>query len=265
MPSTRIYIVDAFADRPFTGNPAAICLLDEPRDVGWMQSTAAEMNLSETAFVRTRADGFDLRWFTPAIEVALCGHATLAAAHVLWTENVATGPIRFHTKSGVLTCRQTEDLIELDFPSTPPRECEPPPGLIVALGLKPSFVGESPFDKLILVDAEETIRSLQPDFAKLREFDIRGVMVTSVSADPAFDFVSRYFAPRAGIDEDPVTGSAHCCLAPFWSGRLNKRQLTAFQASSRGGVIQVRVDGDRVHLGGRAITVLRGHLVVALN
>lgn len=256
---TRIFTVDAFANGPFTGNPAAVCLLDEPRDVDWMQSTAAEMNLSETAFVQRQADGFSLRWFTPLIEVELCGHATLAAAHILWTENDVTEPIRFHTKSGVLTCTRSGDVIEVDFPATPAQEQKPPSGLIEALGAQPSFVGVSAFDKVLVVDTEEALRSLRPDFTKLREIRTRGVIVTSTSSDPQFDFVSRFFAPAVGVDEDPVTGSAHCCLAPFWAERLGKQTMTAFQASSRGGTLQVRVDEDRVFLGGRAITMLRGH------
>lgn len=257
---TRILIVDAFADRPFSGNPAAVCLLDESRDADWMQSMSAEMNLSETAFVRREGDGFSLRWFTPGIEVELCGHATLAAAHILWTEDEVRGPIRFHTKSGVLTCTRSGDLIELDFPATPAQECEPPPGLIEALGVQPSFFGMSAFDKMLVVDSEKTLRSLRPDFTKLREIRTRGVMVTSTSSDPHYDFVSRFFAPAVGVDEDPVTGSAHCCLAPFWAERLGKQTMTAFQASRRGGTLQVRLDEDRVYLGGRAITVLRGQL-----
>ena len=262
MPDTRCFQIDAFTDRPFAGNPAAVCLLEEEREPGWMQAVAAEMNLSETAFVRPLDDGFELRWFTPALEVELCGHATLASAHALWTEGVVGNdqPIRFHTKSGVLTCTQVDDFIELDFPATPAQEAEPPAGLFDALGVTPSFVGRSKFDRFVLVESEQVVRSLKPDFARLREISMRGAIVTSMSDNPRFDFVSRYFAPGAGIDEDPVTGSAHCCLGPFWSERLAKTEMTAYQASARGGVVRVRVNGDRVILGGQAVTVFRGNL-----
>ncbi|MEM9643463.1 MAG: PhzF family phenazine biosynthesis protein [Planctomycetota bacterium] len=258
----KISVVDAFADRPFAGNPAAVCLLDDKRDADWMQAVAAEMNLSETAFVTKLDDGFELRWFTPAIEVALCGHATLASAHVLWSENLASSnqEIRFHTKSGVLTCVQDNGLIKLDFPATPAVEAEPPVGLTDALGVAPVFTGKSTYDQIVLVDSEQTVRGLQPDFGKLGQIQTRGVMVTAVSDDPRFDFVSRYFAPAAGIDEDPVTGSAHCCLGPFWAERFDKTDMTAFQASARGGVVRVEVAGQRVFLGGQAVTMLRGEL-----
>jgi PhzF family phenazine biosynthesis protein len=265
----KLLTIDAFTDRPFAGNPAAVCLLDEDRDARWMQALAAEMNLSETAFVRpldgnVRNGGdFELRWFTPKIEVELCGHATLASAHALWTEAIVGSgrAIRFRTKSGVLVCQQKGGLIELDFPATPAQPAEAPNGLIEALGVQPTFVGKSKFDKFVLVESEQVVRSLKPDFARLRELSMRGVMVTSTSSDPRFDFVSRYFAPGAGIDEDPVTGSAHCCLGPFWGQRLGKTEMTAFQASARGGVVRVRVQDDRVILGGQAVTVVKGELV----
>jgi PhzF family phenazine biosynthesis protein len=263
MSGIRCFQIDAFTDRLFAGNPAAVCLLEREHDARWMQDVAAEMNLSETAFVRPLDEGFELRWFTPAIEVDLCGHATLAASHALWTAGVVTAnePIRFHTKSGVLTCARNGAFIELDFPATPAEEAEPPAGLLESLGVTPSFVGRSKFDKFVLVESEEAVRALKPDFARLRAVPMRGVMVTSTSADCRFDFVSRYFAPGAGINEDPVTGSAHCCLGPFWSERLGKTRLTAFQASARGGVVHVRVHDDRVILGGQAVTVWRGELV----
>ncbi len=254
--------VDAFSREAFRGNPAAVFVTEGPCDELWMQAVAQEMNLSETAFVRPLDDGFGLRWFTPLVEVDLCGHATLASAHGLWGEGVVSGtqPIRFHTRSGILTCTQDGDFIELDFPATPAQEAEPPAGLLVALGVQPSFVGKSKFDKLVLVESEEAVRSLKPDFSQLREISMRGVIVTSASDDPRFDFVSRFFAPGTGIDEDPVTGSAHCCLGPFWSERLGKTEMTAFQASARGGAVRVRVNGARVLLGGKAVTVLRGEL-----
>ncbi len=257
----KLFIVDAFTDRPFAGNPAAVCLAERAADADWMQSVAAEMNLSETAFVRPLDDGYELRWFTPAVEVELCGHATLASAHVLWTEaGCRDDEIRFHTKSGVLTASRAGQLIELDFPATPAETAEPPAGLLDALGARPSFVGKSKFDKFVVVESEQVVCNMQPDFRRLREISMRGVIVTSLSNDPRFDFVSRFFAPGAGIDEDPVTGSAHCVLGPYWSERLGKSELTAYQASRRGGVVRVRIAGDRVKLGGQAVTVLRGEL-----
>ncbi len=263
MVEIRCLQIDAFTDRPFAGNPAAVCLLEDERDSQWMQAVAAEMNLSETAFVRPTGKGFELRWFTPTIEVELCGHATLASAHALWGERVVASnePIRFLTKSGVLTCTHRRDFIQLDFPATPISPAELSEELCLALGVTPSFVGRSKYDKLVLVESEQMLRSLQPDFSRLRQIPMRGVAVTSASDDPRFDFVSRYFAPGAGIDEDPVTGSAHCSLGPFWSERLGKTEMTAFQASARGGIVHVRVSADRVFLGGQAVTVFRGVLL----
>jgi PhzF family phenazine biosynthesis protein len=254
--------VDAFTDRPFAGNPAAVCLLEEERDEQWMQAVAAEKNLSETAFVRPLKAGFGLRWFTPAVEVELCGHATLASAHVLWSEQVVGDdePIEFHTQSGVLTCSQRGDFIELDFPAASVDPAESTEELAAALGVTPSFVGRSGFDQLALLESEQVVRKLQPDFARLRALGVRAVMVTSAADDPEFDFVSRFFGPGVGIDEDPVTGSAHCSLGPFWGERLGKTDMTAFQASARGGVVRVRVAGDRVLLGGQAVTVFKGVL-----
>ncbi len=259
----KLLVIDAFADRPFAGNPAAVCFLEEEQDPEWMQAVAAEMNLSETAFVRPLEEGFELRWFTPAIEVELCGHATLASAHALWTEGVVsdTQSIDFHTKSGVLTCTPSNGLIELNFPATPAEKAAPPAELLEALGVQPTFVGKSMFDKFVVVENEEVVRSLTPDFTQLRKIAMRGVMVTSTSDDPQYDFISRYFAPGAGIDEDPVTGSAHCCLGPFWGERLGKTEMAAFQASARGGKVQVRLSGNRVILGGQAVTVVKGELV----
>jgi PhzF family phenazine biosynthesis protein len=261
--SIPIFQVDAFAAAPFTGNPAAVCLLENEAKVGWMLSVAAEMNLSETAFITPHEDGFGLRWFTPATEVDLCGHATLASAHVLWeTGRLAeSDTARFHTRSGLLTAKRTGDWIELDFPATPAESIEPPPGLSDLLGSVPRFVGRSRFDLLLeLTDAEE-LRDLNPDFVGLSSLPIRGLIVTAKSDVPEFDFLSRFFAPAAGINEDPVTGSAHCALAPFWAKRLGKDEMTAFQASPRGGGVKVKLVGDRVLLRGQAVTVLRGELV----
>jgi PhzF family phenazine biosynthesis protein len=277
-----IWVVDAFTDRPFAGNPAAVCPLDRPADDGWMQHVAAEMNLSETAFLVPEADGFRLRWFTPAVEVDLCGHATLASAHVLWESGrlPADTPARFQTRSGLLTATRDGDAITLDFPAVPAEPCEPPSGLIEAVGGVPRSVGRSRMDYLIEYASEEAVRSLRPDFARLAFLPVsnvivtgppdfarltflpmRGVIVTAPSADRGFDFVSRFFAPAAGVPEDPVTGSAHCCLGPFWATKLGKADLIGYQVSRRGGVVRVGVRGERVRLGGQAVTVLRGELV----
>ncbi|HEX4574874.1 MAG TPA: PhzF family phenazine biosynthesis protein [Gemmatimonadales bacterium] len=258
-----IFQVDAFTNRAFGGNPAAVCVLPAPREERWMQDVAREMNLSETAFLHPQDDGYALRWFTPAVEVALCGHATLASAHVLWQEGhlPANRSARFHTKSGLLTADRHAEWIELDFPALPAAPAPTPAGLAAALGATPRWVGRSRFDYVVEVESEEAVRGLDPDFAALERVEARGVAVTSRASTPDFDFVSRFFAPRAGVREDPVTGSAHCALTPFWSERLHKTALTAYQASPRGGVIRVRLAGDRVVLGGQAVTVLRGELL----
>jgi len=255
--------VDAFTSRAFAGNPAAVCLLPEPRDEPWMAAVAREMNLSETAFLHAAGDGYNLRWFTPAVEVDLCGHATLASAHVLWESGrlKPEAPARFHTRSGLLTADRQEDWIELDFPAKPEQPAAPPPNLTTALGVKPKYVGRNQFDYIVEVDSEPIVCAMKPDFPALRQIPVRGVIVTSRSESAEYDFVSRFFAPGSGIDEDPVTGSAHCCLGPFWSTRLNKTELVAYQASARGGVVRVRCNGSRVKLGGQAITVLRGELL----
>jgi PhzF family phenazine biosynthesis protein len=261
--SLPIFQVDAFAANPFTGNPAAVCLLEAEAEADWMQLVAAEMNLSETAFVVPRDDGFGLRWFTPTTEVDLCGHATLASAHVLWeTGRLAEADTaRFHTRSGLLTAEREGDWIELDFPATPAEPIEPPAGLSDLLGSVPKFVGRSRFDLLLeLTDAEE-LRDLNPDFGGLSSLPVRGLIVTAKSDVPEYDFLSRFFAPAAGIAEDPVTGSTHCALAPYWGERLGKSEMTAYQASARGGVVKVKLAGDRVLLRGQAVTVLRGELV----
>jgi PhzF family phenazine biosynthesis protein len=261
--SLRITQVDAFTDTPFAGNPAAVCLLPAPRDEGWMQSVAREMNLSETAFLVRQADGYALRWFTPAVEVALCGHATLASAHVLWEDGhlPSVQQARFHTKSGLLTGDRAGEWIELDFPAKREEPAPAPDGLAEALGAAPKYVGRNQFDYLVEVDGEATVRSLKPDHAALAALPVRGVIVTSRAESPGYDFVSRFFAPGSGVPEDPVTGSAHCALGPFWQSRLGKSDFVAYQASPRGGVVRVRVLGERVKLGGKAITVLRGELL----
>ena len=229
-----------------------------------MQDVAAEMKLSATAFLLPRGgDGYSLRWFTPATEVALCGHATLASGHALWEEqHLAPGDIaRFHTKSGVLTAQRDGERIELDFPATLEERSDAPEGLLESLGvIDPVYVGRNKFDYLVEVASEEIVRALQPDHPRLRKIPARGVIVTSRASTTDVDFVSRFFAPGSGIDEDPVTGSAHCCLTPYWSARLGKQEMTAYQASPRGGSMRVRLEGDRVKLAGQAVTVLRGEL-----
>ena len=261
--SVPLVQVDAFTAVPYRGNPAAVCLLPAPRDAAWMQAVAAEMNLAETAFLAPRADGFGLRWFTPTVEVDLCGHATLASAHVLWEDGAlgAGTPARFHTRSGLLTCERRDGWIEMDFPSEPAAACEAPPALLTALRVAPEWVGRNRFDYVVEVDSAATVRSLTPDLVTLATVECRGVIVTAAADVREHDFVSRFFAPRAGIPEDPVTGSAHCCLGPLWSARLGKPDVVGYQASARGGLVRVRPRGSRVTLAGQAVTVLRGQLV----
>jgi PhzF family phenazine biosynthesis protein len=259
--------IDAFTDRPFSGNPAAVCLLDARADPAWMQAVAAEMNVSETAFVCPQDDALALRWFTPSVEVDLCGHGTLAAAHALWTQAVVdpARTIRFDTRSGILSCTRDGDRIALDFPATPATQAQAPAGLLEALDAAPSFVGRAENGNYLVVLTESAVLGLRPDFDALRRTGVAGVIVTAESTDERFDFVSRYFAPNAGIDEDPVTGSAHCCLGPYWSERCGKPALTGFQASSRGGIVGVEILGDRATLRGRAVTVLSGMLSEAAS
>jgi len=273
--------VDAFTDRPFAGNPAAVCLLPAARPADWLQDVAREMNLSETAFLVPQTDGYALRWFTPATEVALCGHATLASAHYLWESGRASAeaPIRFETASGILTCTLTgagggadgAPIVWMDFPAQPPTELsadEAGPlaaALADALGADPVRVGRSRFDLLVELASEAAVRGLEPDRVALEAIEARGVIVTAAAGDPSagYDFVSRFFAPRVGVPEDPVTGSAHCCLSPWWSARLGRERLTGYQASRRGGTVRTVLDGDRVRLGGRAVTVFTGTLRTA--
>src|SRR5271163_3485763 len=258
-----LFHVDAFTDRPFAGNPAAVGLLPSWKEDGWLQAVAGEMNLSETAFLVKQPDHFNLRWFAPKVEVDLCGHATLASAHILWQQGQATGDeIRFSTRSGILKAVRHGDDIELDFPLKPEKEAQAPPGLLQALGVSAKYVGKNQFDYLVEVESEVVLRGITPDFKRLRALPVRGIIVTSRSIEPRFDFVSRFFAPGAGIDEDPVTGSAHCCLGDYWRKQLGKNEFVGFQASARGGVVKVRVAKDRAFLGGKAVTVVKGELLV---
>jgi PhzF family phenazine biosynthesis protein len=255
--------VNAFTDRPFAGNPAAVCLLPGPADDSWMQKVAAEINLSETAFLHHGPDGYSLRWFTPVVEVDLCGHATLASAHALWEQGYLQPdqPARFHTRSGLLICSRTATGIEMDFPAKIAEAAPLLPEMAKALGAKPRWVGRNSFDYLVELESEQDVRRLKPDFGLLATIPVRGTIVTAESSEPGYDFVSRFFAPASGVPEDPVTGSAHCCLGPFWAQRLGKNQLVGSQVSGRGGIVGVRVAGPRVYLTGRAVTVWRGELV----
>jgi PhzF family phenazine biosynthesis protein len=257
-----LFTVDAFASERFRGNPAAVCLLMRGRDEPWMQSVAREMNLSETAFVLPQGADFQLRWFTPLVEVALCGHATLAAAHVLWESGklAPTIPARFHTRSGVLACTREDEWIRMDFPAKPPAPAAAPAELARAVGAKIVWSGKGDTDWLLELESEERVRALQPDLSLLATLPLRGLIVTA-RARKEHDFVSRFFAPAVGVAEDPVTGSAHCALAPYWAAKLGKTELVGWQASQRGGEVRVRMAGERVLLGGRALTVLRGELV----
>ena len=259
----KIYQVDAFGYKPFSGNPAAVCILEEEPEESWMQNVAMEMNQSETAFLFRTDKGFNLRWFTPTIEVDLCGHATLASAHILWEEGYleADQDAEFYTKSGLLRASRKGDLIELDFPSDPEEKASIPDNLGEGLGVDPIYVGKSKFDYLLEIESEEILRNLKPDFDLLKKIKTRGIIVTSASVSNEYDFISRFFAPSSGIDEDPVTGSAHCCLGPFWHTKLDKKVMRAYQASKRGGVVHISLKGDRVLLGGNATTIFRGEIV----
>ena len=275
MSPLRLIQVDAFTATPFAGNPAAVCLLDPPREDGWLQAVAAEMNLAETAFLWRRDDGFALRWFTPTVEVPLCGHATLAAAHVLWTEGLAdpdATPLRFHTRSGVLTARPVGGRVQLDFPALAGEPVDPRHerglhgALAIALGAQPVAVERNAHDLLVELADARTVRLLDPDLSAVAAIDARGIVVTATSDDPAFDFVSRFFAPRVGVREDPVTGSAHCALAPYWAPRIGRADLVGRQVSARGGTVHCTTFTDddgrsRVLLSGSAVTVSRGQLL----
>jgi PhzF family phenazine biosynthesis protein len=260
----EIYQADAFTDRPFGGNPAGVCLLPGPADEEWMQKVARDMNLPETAFLYREKGGCSLRWFTPTVEVELCGHATLASAHVLWETGLVPrrDVIEFYTLSGTLTAARNGDMIELDFPSEPESKAEAPPALTESLGVKPLYIGKNRFDYLVEVGSEKIVRSIKPDFRLLAAIPVRGVMVTSASDDPKYDFVCRFFGPASGINEDPATGSAYCCLGPYWEKKTGKSEFLAYQASERGGVIGVRVLGERVKLLGKAVTIFKGQMCV---
>lgn len=254
-----LFVVDAFTDQPFAGNPAAVCYLEQPADEGWMMKVAREMNLAETAFICPIGDGYSLRWLTPTVEVDLCGHATLASAFILWhTSRLrADQPACFLTRSGWLTCRKDGDAIEMDFPSLPVEECEIPIGFASAFGWKLNRLMKSSMDYLVELPNETALRNLVVNPNELAKYPVRGVIATTPSDDPQFDFVSRFFAPAAGVNEDPVTGSAHCALGPYWMSKLGRSELKAFQASQRGGAVTISVRGDRTFLRGNAVLMSR--------
>ena len=258
-----IFQVDAFTDKPFAGNPAGVCILPEAADESWMQHVAGEMNLSETAFLVEQDDGFNLRWFTPVAEVDLCGHATLASAHVLWEQGIlpADTPARFHTRSGLLTAVRKDVWIEMDFPAEPEKQADFPEDVVRAFGADAVYVGKNRFDYLLEFESAEMVRKMTPNFSILSNIPGRGFMVTSRADSDPYDFISRFFAPAFGINEDPVTGSAHCCLGPYWAQQLGKNEITGYQASARGGVVKVNVGEKRVYLSGKAVTVIRASLV----
>jgi PhzF family phenazine biosynthesis protein len=262
--SVPISQVDAFAERAFAGNPAAVCVLASPAPVAWMQAVAAEMNLSETAFLVRRDDGWGLRWFTPLAEVALCGHATLASAHTLWRDGhePAGRTIRFHTASGVLTARPAGELVELDLPATPPLAAAPVPEVVAALGVEPVWSGACGVNSFLELASPDDVRAVAPDMARLAVATRQGAIVTAAGGSDGADVTSRYFAPAVGVPEDPVTGSAHCAIGPHWAARLGRARLRCHQASARGGLLHVEVRGDRVAVAGRAVTVMEGRLIV---
>ena len=264
IPRLRYFVVDAFTNQPFAGNPAAVVPLEEWKDDQWLQNVAMEMNLAETAYLVPNATGYDLRWFTPKVEVDLCGHATLASAIVLTHlgKLADESDVSFSTRSGILRAERHGSRFQLDFPINPEKACESPTGLVESLNVIPQHVGRNKFDYLVEVESEGVLRAIAADFKLLATVNCRGIIVTARSEGAEYDFVSRFFAPAVGIDEDPVTGSAHCCLADFWGKRLNETKMVGYQASARGGVVHVEVRGERVILGGEGIIFAEGKLAV---
>lgn len=259
----KIYQVDSFTREAFQGNPAGVCILKEEAQPEWMQNIASEMNLSETAFLVPDNGQYKLRWFTPEVEVDLCGHATLASAHILFETGKANlhDAIRFQTRSGLLTVKKNGELIEMLFPATPAKPVSAPQGLLEALGFeKVLFCGKNDYDYLIIVQTEQGVKSCTPDFLRLKKITERGVIVSAEAESIPHDFISRFFGPAAGIDEDPVTGSAHCTLAPYWGKKLEKETMLAYQASKRGGEVRVTLMENNVILSGYAVTVMTSTL-----
>ena len=259
-----IFQVDAFTDKPFGGNPAGVCMLPEEKPETWMQYIAREMNLPETAFLLKRKGYYDLRWFTPEVEVELCGHATLSSAYILFEFGYleSDNRIRFKTKSGFLTAEKDEDCIILDFPAQPEQPASIPSALQEALNVTVKYSGKNRFVYLLELYSESAVRNLQPDFELLKKVEAIGIIVTARSDRSEYDFISRFFAPAIGINEDPVTGSAHCCLGPYWYKKLNKETLIGYQASERGGIVQIEIKDDRVRLGGKAVIIFKGEVTV---
>ncbi len=260
----QLYQVDAFTEEPFKGNPAAVCLLEAPESETWMQSLAAEMNLSETAFLLPEGKAWRLRWFTPTTEVDLCGHATLASAYVLFTQQPASqqNPLIFNTRSGQLSARWKDGKVELDFPVMHFAPLEILPKIEKILGFNPVAAVFSGNYYLFEAQDSKQVLHCTPDFTALASLPMPEVMITASSADPQFDFISRFFAPQLGINEDPVTGSAHCLLTPYWAEKLGKSTLKAFQASQRGGLLEVKLQGEHVLITGAAKLIFKGHLMV---
>ena len=259
-----IFTVDSFTSEAFSGNPAAVCILEDSISDELMQKIAAEMNLSETAFVSRNGSSFSLRWFSPMCEVDLCGHATLASAHILWQEGILGKSEKavFETRGGILEAKKTDEKIEMFFPVDEPREVDCPDELVMAIHYQPGYVGKCKFDYLAVYENEKIIREIHPDLAHVKNLGSRGLIVSSKSDSDNYDFVSRFFGPNAGIDEDPVTGSAHCCLAPYWSKVLNKNSLTGYQASKRGGIVHTKLYNDKVILSGNAVTVMKSEILI---
>jgi len=253
----KVYQVDAFTDIIFKGNPAGVCILSGPVHEKWMQDISMEMNLSETAFLYRQKDGFNLRWFTPEEEEELCGHATLSSAHILWEtgELDHSDEAIFYTRSGRLTAKKDGEYIVLDFPMEEDTQVATPKLIELSLGVPILYTGKNRMDYIVEVEDEEVVRNLQPDFDILAGLEARGLIITSRSTDKRYDFVSRFFSPGSDIHEDPVTGSAHCCLAPFWEKRLGKKKFVAYQSSKRGGLLKVTTSGNRVNIAGKAVTV----------
>ncbi len=261
----KTFTVDAFTDKMFSGNPAAVCLMENEIDDALMQNIAAEMNLSETAFVKKIKDGFSLRWFTPKTEVELCGHATLASAHILWQEGILNPDeeaVFYTVFKGKLTARKTGDEIELNFPVNAPVQTEFIKELEEAIGVRPVRLGVTDHHYLAELNSEEELRNVSPDFDLLEKLEKYGTILTCRSENKEYDFISRFFAPAKGVKEDPVTGSAHCVLTPYWSSKLNRKKLNAYQASERGGKLTVTLEGERVLISGKAVTVLTGSLLL---
>jgi len=264
-PNMKLFIVDAFTDKAFKGNPAAVVLLDQERDANWMQSVAAEINLSETAFIKPLRDNYyQLKWFTPKTEINLCGHATLASAHVLWRElhRHLESDIEFETKSGRLTTSQTGDKITLNFPAIDIQQTEIETDIQSFLNTEPIAIYRGNSDLMIVINDQDALYKLNTDESLIKSIDARGVIVTTIGSNTPYDFISRFFAPSVGVLEDPVTGSAHCILAPYWAKRLHKQHMTALQASTRGGILELSISGHRVLISGKAVTTIEGKLNV---